>query len=243
MDENEGEGEDSMDDTSTQPESSYDMPNFNIADMQPRQALLDRVNAHSSSNPDALSNSNQFDQAQVVDQTFYQPKQQQPRIIITQPATRSYGGGQKKYKSNCYQQVQVQPTVETPNVQVPLLRQVFTTVTRKHDNLNTANANSDKSLDVQFQAGPSLEVEGSASASEYAKQKGAEHSDDGSGYPIVMVQPAQDETYSTPVVDTQCIEGCSDQDTQYTEPMEDAQCGDDCANQDSQYTEPMEDNQ
>ncbi|ORX93217.1 hypothetical protein K493DRAFT_302816 [Basidiobolus meristosporus CBS 931.73] len=138
---------------------------------------------------------------------------------------------------NCYQQVQVQPTVETPNVQVPLLRQVFTTVTRKHDNLNTANANSDKSLDVQFQAGPSLEVEGSA------KQKGAEHSEDGSGYPIVMVQPAQDETYSTPVVDTQCIEGCSDQDTQYSEPMEDAQCDDNCANQDSQYTEPMEDTQ
>ncbi|ORX88652.1 hypothetical protein K493DRAFT_384728 [Basidiobolus meristosporus CBS 931.73] len=125
--------------------------------------------------------------------------------------------------SNCYQQVQVQPTVETPNVQVPLLRQVFTTVTRKHDNLNTANANSDKSLDVQFQAGPSLEVEGSASASEHAKQKSAEHSEDGSGYPIVIGQPAQDETYSTPVVDTQCIEGCSDQDTQYTEPMEDAQ--------------------
>ncbi|ORX80391.1 hypothetical protein K493DRAFT_308339 [Basidiobolus meristosporus CBS 931.73] len=119
--------------------------------------------------------------------------------------------------SNCYQQVQVQPTVETPNVQVPLLR--------------------------QFQAGPSLEVEGSASASEYAKQKGAEHFEDGSGYPIVMVQPAQDETYSTPVVDTQCIEGCSDQDTQYTEPMVDVQCGDDCANQDSQYTEPMEDTQ
>ncbi|ORX80394.1 hypothetical protein K493DRAFT_362234 [Basidiobolus meristosporus CBS 931.73] len=145
--------------------------------------------------------------------------------------------------SNCYQQVQVQPTVETPNVQVPLLRQVFTTVTRKHDNLNTANANSDKSLDVQFQAGPSLEVEGSASASEYAKQKGAEHSDDGSDYPTVIIQPAQDETYSTPVVDTQCIEGCSDQDTQYTEPMVDVQCGDDCANQDSQYTEPMEDTQ
>ncbi|ORX97154.1 hypothetical protein K493DRAFT_350252 [Basidiobolus meristosporus CBS 931.73] len=137
----------------------------------------------------------------------------------------------------------VQPTVETPNVQVPLLRQVFTTVTRKHDNLNTANANNDKSLNAQFQAGPSLEVEGSASASEYAKQKGAEHSEDGSGYPIVMVQPAQDETYSTPVVDNQCIEGCFDQDTQYTEPMKDAQCGDDCANQDSQYTEPMEDTQ
>ncbi|ORX75909.1 hypothetical protein K493DRAFT_363925 [Basidiobolus meristosporus CBS 931.73] len=74
----EGEGEDSIDDTSTQPESSYNMTNCNIADMQPRQALLDRVNAHSSSDADALSNSNQFDQAQVIDQTLYQPKQQQP---------------------------------------------------------------------------------------------------------------------------------------------------------------------
>ncbi|ORX93276.1 hypothetical protein K493DRAFT_302776 [Basidiobolus meristosporus CBS 931.73] len=106
MDENEGEdegeGEDSMDGISTQPESSYNMPNFNIADMQPRQALLDRVNAHSSSDADALSNSNQFDQAQVVDQTLYQPKQQQPQIIITQPAARSYGGGRKKYERSAH---------------------------------------------------------------------------------------------------------------------------------------------
>ncbi|ORX88651.1 hypothetical protein K493DRAFT_359260 [Basidiobolus meristosporus CBS 931.73] len=106
MDENEGEDEgegvDSMDGTTTQPESSYNMPSFSIADMQPRQALLDRVDAHSSSDADALSNSNQFDQAQVIDQTLYQPKQQQPQIIITQPATRSYGGGQKKYKRSAH---------------------------------------------------------------------------------------------------------------------------------------------
>ncbi|ORX93277.1 hypothetical protein K493DRAFT_302777 [Basidiobolus meristosporus CBS 931.73] len=143
--------------------------------------------------------------------------------------------------SNCYQQAQAQPTVETPNVQMPLLRQVFTTMTRKHDNLNTANANSDKSLDVQFQAGPSLEVDGSAGASEYAEQKGAEHSEDGTNYPIAIAQRAQGETYPTPVVDTQCTEGCSGQDTQHTEPMEDVRCGNDCANQDEQYTEPMED--
>ncbi|ORX96893.1 hypothetical protein K493DRAFT_350476 [Basidiobolus meristosporus CBS 931.73] len=80
----EGEGEDSIDDTSTQPESSYNMTNCNIADMQPRQALLDRVNAHSSSDADALSNSNQFDQAQ---------------IIITQPAARSHVGRQKYKRS------------------------------------------------------------------------------------------------------------------------------------------------
>ncbi|ORX89633.1 hypothetical protein K493DRAFT_357901 [Basidiobolus meristosporus CBS 931.73] len=49
-------------------------------------ALLDKINGHSSSKANALSNSNQFDQAQVIDQTLYQPKQQQPQIIITQPA-------------------------------------------------------------------------------------------------------------------------------------------------------------
>ncbi|ORX91984.1 hypothetical protein K493DRAFT_303660 [Basidiobolus meristosporus CBS 931.73] len=90
--------------------------------------------------------------------------------------------------SNCYLQVQVQPTVETPKVQVPLLCQVFTSMTRKHDNLNTANANSDKSLNVQLQAGPSLEVEGSGRTSKYAKQKGAEHLEDGTNYLIAMVQ-------------------------------------------------------
>ncbi|ORX98511.1 hypothetical protein K493DRAFT_349209 [Basidiobolus meristosporus CBS 931.73] len=114
MDENEGEdegeGEDSMDDTSTQPESSYNMPNFNMADLQPRKALLDRVNAHSSSDADALSNSNQFDQAQIVDQTLYQPKQQQPQIIITQPAARSYDGGRKKYKRSAHKYFKIRYT-------------------------------------------------------------------------------------------------------------------------------------
>ncbi|ORX89936.1 hypothetical protein K493DRAFT_305362 [Basidiobolus meristosporus CBS 931.73] len=101
MDENEsedeGEGTDSMDDTTTQSESSYNVTNLNIVDIQPRQALLDSVNANSSIDANALSKSNQFDQAQVIGQTFYQPKQQQPLNIITQPAARSHGGRQKRY--------------------------------------------------------------------------------------------------------------------------------------------------
>ncbi|ORX80704.1 hypothetical protein K493DRAFT_308260 [Basidiobolus meristosporus CBS 931.73] len=34
-------------------------------------ALLDNINGHSASKANALSNSNQFDQAQVIDQTLY----------------------------------------------------------------------------------------------------------------------------------------------------------------------------
>ncbi|ORX78023.1 hypothetical protein K493DRAFT_305788 [Basidiobolus meristosporus CBS 931.73] len=71
---------------------------FDISNLQPSQALLDKINGHSSSKANALSNSNQFDQAQVIDQTLYQPKQQQPQIIITQPAARALRGGYKKYK-------------------------------------------------------------------------------------------------------------------------------------------------
>ncbi|ORX64426.1 class I glutamine amidotransferase-like protein [Basidiobolus meristosporus CBS 931.73] len=71
---------------------------FDISNLQPSQALLDNINGHSASKANALSNSNQFDQAQVIDQTLYQPKQQQPHIIITQPAARALRGGYKKYK-------------------------------------------------------------------------------------------------------------------------------------------------
>ncbi|ORX91988.1 hypothetical protein K493DRAFT_377634 [Basidiobolus meristosporus CBS 931.73] len=71
---------------------------FDISNLQPSQALLDNINGHSSSKANALSNSNQFDQAQVIDQTLYQPKQQQSQIIITQPAARALRGGYKKYR-------------------------------------------------------------------------------------------------------------------------------------------------
>ncbi|ORX91985.1 hypothetical protein K493DRAFT_355003 [Basidiobolus meristosporus CBS 931.73] len=58
------------------PESPYSMPYFKVANMQPRQALLDRLNVHSSSDADVLLNTNQFDQVHVINQTLYQPKQQ-----------------------------------------------------------------------------------------------------------------------------------------------------------------------
>ncbi|ORX94828.1 hypothetical protein K493DRAFT_301816 [Basidiobolus meristosporus CBS 931.73] len=127
-------------------------------------------------------------------------------IACSSPCAREYRGVQYRgslcshYANSCYQNAQVQPTVKPSDEQAPLLRQVFTTVTRKNDNLNTANANSDKSLNIKYQAGPSFEAE-------------------------------------APVIETQCVEGCSDQDTQYTQPMEDAQCGDNC---DDQSTEPMD---
>ncbi|ORX78052.1 hypothetical protein K493DRAFT_363113 [Basidiobolus meristosporus CBS 931.73] len=176
------EGDDSeMSEPMQTSESSGEQPGFSglqgfdISNLQPSQALLDDINGHSSSKANALSNSNQFDQAQVIDQTLYQPKQQQSQIIITQPAARALRGGYKKYKRSARRHFKV-----------------FTTVTRKHDNLNIANANSNKGFNVKYQAGPSLELEGGAKALEYAKQKGAEHSDDSSFSPYVLMQPTQD---------------------------------------------------
>ncbi|ORX93481.1 hypothetical protein K493DRAFT_302638 [Basidiobolus meristosporus CBS 931.73] len=125
-----------------------------------------------------------------------------------------------QYVNNCYQKVQVLPVVKTFNVQSPLLRQVFTTVTRKHNNLNIAKANSNKYLKVKYQTGPSLELEGQGNALEYAKQKGAEHSDDSSSYPYILMQPTQDVQYTTPVIETQCVK---EQNIQYTH------CADNCA--------------
>ncbi|ORX84568.1 hypothetical protein K493DRAFT_307426 [Basidiobolus meristosporus CBS 931.73] len=79
---------------------------------------------------------------------------------------------------DCCQNGRVLPVVKTSNVQSLSLCQVFPAMIRKHDTLNIANANSNKGFNVKYQAGPSLELEGGANASEYAKQKGAEHSDD-----------------------------------------------------------------
>ncbi|ORY03695.1 hypothetical protein K493DRAFT_334165 [Basidiobolus meristosporus CBS 931.73] len=282
---------------------------FDISNLQPSQALLDNINGHSSSKANALSNSSIFDQAQVIDQTLYQPRQQQPQIIITQSAARALRGGYKKYKrsarrhfkdtristsilqkiktkaiqytykvwscpqiryslhlrfntvavsvgltanqvavaapiggsSQCtreyrrvhyrsltcvqyandyYQKVRVFPVFKAPNVQSALLRQVLTTVTRKHDSLNIANANSNQGFSIKYQAGPSLELEGRGNALEYAKQKGAEHSDDSSSHPYVLMQPTQDVLYTTPVIETQCVK---EQNIQYTH------CADNCA--------------
>ncbi|ORX98349.1 hypothetical protein K493DRAFT_367750 [Basidiobolus meristosporus CBS 931.73] len=196
---------------------------LDISNLPPSQALLDNINGHSSSKANALSNSNQFDQAQVIDQTLYRPKQQQPQIIITQPAACALRGGYKKYKRSArhhfkdtristsilqkimyandyYQNVRVLPVFKTPNVQSPLLRQVFTTVTRKHDSLNIANANSNKGFSVKYQAGAGLELEGRGNALEYAKQN-----DCSSFSPYVLMQPTQDVQYTTSVTETQCV--------------------------------------
>ncbi|ORX73421.1 hypothetical protein K493DRAFT_321760 [Basidiobolus meristosporus CBS 931.73] len=142
-------------------------------------------------------------------------------IGCSSPCTREYRRVHYRslpcaqYASDCYQNARVLPVVKTTNVQSPLLRQVFTTVTRKHDNLNIANANSNKGFNVKYQAGPSLELEGGANALEYAKQKGAEHLEDGSFSPYVLMQPTQDIQYTTPVAEMQCVEDCPEQNVQY----------------------------
>ncbi|ORX83993.1 hypothetical protein K493DRAFT_387594 [Basidiobolus meristosporus CBS 931.73] len=122
----------------------------------------------------------------------------------------------------CYHNTRAFVLPSAPVAKVPLLRQVFTTVTRKHDNVNTAHAESGKRLDVKYQAGPSLELEGSAGASEYARLKGAEH-------PYVYTQPTEDVEYSEPVEETQCVEECANETEQITEPIEETQCSEDCA--------------
>ncbi|ORX85447.1 hypothetical protein K493DRAFT_360413 [Basidiobolus meristosporus CBS 931.73] len=90
----------------------------------------------------------------------------------------------------CYPNGRTFVLPSAPVAKVPLLRQIITTVTRKHDNLNVAHAERRRGLGIKYQAGPSLELEGSAGASEYAKRKGAEHS--GNEYPYVYMQPAQE---------------------------------------------------
>ncbi|KAK9708608.1 hypothetical protein K7432_009544 [Basidiobolus ranarum] len=73
--------------------------NVDLSQLQPKQALLDEVNGHASQSSRALSNSNQFDQAQLVDQTIYQPAQPpQPQIIIPQWPMHRPRRAYKKYK-------------------------------------------------------------------------------------------------------------------------------------------------
>ncbi|ORX92390.1 hypothetical protein K493DRAFT_303359 [Basidiobolus meristosporus CBS 931.73] len=97
------------------------------------------------------------------------------------------------------QPAKVLPVVKTSNVQSPLLRQVFITVARKYDNLDIANATSNKGFNNKYQVGPSLEPEGGTDTSKFAKQKEAEHLDKSSSYPYVLTQPSQDAQYTTPV--------------------------------------------
>ncbi|ORX75882.1 hypothetical protein K493DRAFT_309105 [Basidiobolus meristosporus CBS 931.73] len=137
-------------------------------------------------------------------------------IGCSSPCTREYRRAHYRnlpcaqYASDCSKNIRVLPVVKTANVQSPLFRQVFTTVTRKHDNLNITNANSNKGLNVKYQTALSPELEGGASALEYAKQK-----DDSSSYPYVLMQSTQDVQYTAPVAETQCVEDCPEQNAQY----------------------------
>ncbi|ORX83075.1 hypothetical protein K493DRAFT_361193 [Basidiobolus meristosporus CBS 931.73] len=54
------------------------------------------------------------------------------------------------YAADYYQNIRALPVVKTPNAQSPLLRQAFTTVIRKHNNLNITNANGTKGLVTKY---------------------------------------------------------------------------------------------
>ncbi|KAK9761625.1 hypothetical protein K7432_013344 [Basidiobolus ranarum] len=82
-------------DQQSSPSLSSALGSVNIAQLQPDQALLNQANGESSSNSNALSDSNQFDQAQVIDQTLYQT---QPKIAYIQPAISQRSGQYKKYR-------------------------------------------------------------------------------------------------------------------------------------------------
>ncbi|ORX75681.1 hypothetical protein K493DRAFT_309135 [Basidiobolus meristosporus CBS 931.73] len=135
-------------------------------------------------------------------------------IGCSSPCTREYRRVHYRslpcvqYANDYYQNVRVLPVFKTPNIQSPLLPQAFTTVTRKHDSLNIANASSKKGFSVKYQAGPSLELEGWGNALEYVKQN-----DCSSFSPYVLMQSTQDVQYTTPVIETQCVKG---QNIQYT---------------------------
>ncbi|ORX83411.1 hypothetical protein K493DRAFT_361093 [Basidiobolus meristosporus CBS 931.73] len=62
--------------------------NMAMFGMQPKRALMDEMRGYSAQESGALSKSNQFDQAQHLDQTLYQPAQPvQSQVIIPQSDT------------------------------------------------------------------------------------------------------------------------------------------------------------
>ncbi|KAK9717433.1 hypothetical protein K7432_006215 [Basidiobolus ranarum] len=63
---------------------------------------------------------------------------------------------------------------------VPLLKQRFVTITKNHNNLNTAQAAKKKNLGVKYQDGPSVELEGEQTGFKQHEYKGR------SSYPIPM---------------------------------------------------------
>ncbi|KAK9768860.1 hypothetical protein K7432_000194 [Basidiobolus ranarum] len=60
------------------------------------------------------------------------------------------------------------------SIRFPEMKQSFSTVTRNHNNLNTAMASSKKNINVKYQTGPSALVEGEHTSSAYGKQVGME---------------------------------------------------------------------
>ncbi|KAK9761748.1 hypothetical protein K7432_013124 [Basidiobolus ranarum] len=74
--------------------------------------------------------------------------------------------------------------------QSPLLKQVFNTVTRKHDNLNDARIDNDRNSNIRFQSGPSLEAEGNEVQSNQGERTDTE-SNGGSNIDTGMAQVAQ----------------------------------------------------
>ncbi|KAK9728490.1 hypothetical protein K7432_001031 [Basidiobolus ranarum] len=92
-------------------------------------------------------------------------------------ATHYSNGPCEQQLSACKQGPQMQQAplfFASGSTQAPVLKPVFTTITRKHDNLNTAEANHKKSISIKYQTGPSIEVEGEFTKSASAKQRGSE---------------------------------------------------------------------
>ncbi|ORX83405.1 hypothetical protein K493DRAFT_307623 [Basidiobolus meristosporus CBS 931.73] len=72
--------------------------NMAMFGMQPKRALMDEMRGYSTQESGALSKSNQFDQAQHLDQTLYQPAQPvQSQVIIPQYFPRRCSRPYKKY--------------------------------------------------------------------------------------------------------------------------------------------------
>ncbi|KAK9760711.1 hypothetical protein K7432_014978 [Basidiobolus ranarum] len=80
--------------------------------------------------------------------------------------------------------------INNQSEQSPLLKQVFNTVTRKHDNLNNARIDNDRNSNIKFQSGPSLEAEGNEVQSDQSEGTDTE-SNSGSNIDARMAQVAQ----------------------------------------------------
>ncbi|KAK9752488.1 hypothetical protein K7432_018030, partial [Basidiobolus ranarum] len=88
------------------------------------------------------------------------------------------------------------------SIQFPEMKQSFSTVTRSHNNLNTAMASNKKNINVKYQTGPSALVEGEHTSSAYGKQVGMkEPMGPGMGYisegfQDTMMMPSESSTFA-----------------------------------------------